>query len=64
MVCYEFISEELTAVFLSNGFGKTSTRVGKIKKCADGWRYFAKGNNIPGEPFPTINACKRSLEEL
>ncbi len=40
--------------------------VGVIKRSGDdrgyGWRYFPKGDRIGGQVFPTLAACKRSLE--
>lgn len=57
MITYEYIREELHAVFLE---GK---RVGKIKKTEFGFQYFPKGSNLVGEPFDTLEECKESLEE-
>jgi len=58
-ITYEAVPEHYK-VFLD---GKT---VGTIKRVGDdrgyGWRYFAKGSKVPGEPFPTVALCKRSLE--
>jgi len=38
------------------------TRVGIIKRSADGWRYFPKGSKTGGEPNHSLEAVKRSLE--
>ena len=58
MITYEWIKEKLVAVFLD---GK---RVGKIGKAHDDkWRYFPKGSSTCGEPFETLEDCKKSIEE-
>lgn len=37
--------------------------IGQIKLGADNlWRYYPKGSTTPGEPFPTLEACQRSLQ--
>ena len=58
MIRYEWIRENLTAVFLEN------KRVGKIQKDPDGFRYYPKGKSKGGDAFPTLTECKRSLEEM
>ena len=57
MITYEWIQKDLIAVFLNN------KRVGKIKLTHLGWQYFPKNSKIEGDPFKTLNECKRSLEE-
>jgi hypothetical protein len=37
--------------------------VGQIKKTNLGWQYFPKGSSLVGEPFETLEDCKKSLEE-
>ena len=63
MISYEFVKEDLYVVFISKGFGKGAKRVGKIKKCSDGWRYFPIGSSLVGNPFPTLEECQNSLEK-
>lgn len=38
--------------------------VGYIRKIGSGWQYFPLGKNEGGELFPTLDACKTSLEEF
>lgn len=37
--------------------------VGRIKQWKDGWQYIPLGQKRGGEIFPTLEACKKSLEE-
>ncbi len=55
MITYEWIRDDLTAVFCDN------KRVGKIRRDSDGFRYYPKTGE-PGQSFETLEACKRSLE--
>lgn len=57
MIEYEWISDNLTAVFLE---GK---RVGKIQQIYGKYRYIPKSSKAIGEPFDTLEECKKSLEE-
>ncbi len=61
MVVYEYIKEDLVAVFLTDPKKK---RVGKIQFGLGGWRYYPKGSyKDSGGAFETLEACKKSLEE-
>jgi len=55
MIRYEWIRDDLTAVFLND------RRVGKIQKDQDGFRYYPKGQSKGGNAFSTLNKCKMSL---
>jgi hypothetical protein len=60
MIRYEWIKDNLIAVFLEN------KRIGKIIKHIGsdgvGYQYFPKGNNKGGDVFFTLYECKKSLE--
>lgn len=38
-------------------------QVGRIRHTAQGWQYVPKRHRKGGEYFPTLGACRRSLEE-
>ena len=37
-------------------------KVGEIRHVDSQWKYFPKGDKVGGEPFPTLEACQRSLQ--
>jgi len=59
MIRFEWIRNDLTAVFLDN------KRIGKIEKNDDGYRYYPHGfsSKYAGDAFKTLDACKQSLKD-
>ena len=56
MLTYKDLDAGGIAVFLD------AKRIGTINGSSKGWRYHPKGTKIVGDAFPTLDACKKSLE--
>lgn len=55
VITYTKINDSEFKVFLDR------KHVGVIRQNSGEWRYFPKGKKIGGEPFATLEACKKSL---
>lgn len=66
MITYRNVSSQgrtIIDVYLQGVSDRKPHLVGTIRQDGISWRYTPKGSKIAGEPWPSLQAVKQSLEE-